>query len=63
MRRLSVWLALAGPLLEQSAVGRVEGRVADSTGEAWRTVSSPNFGQFNAAGSTRKIQFALRLAW
>ena len=34
-----------------------------ATGEAWRTVSSPSFGQFNSAGSTRRIQFALRLTW
>jgi hypothetical protein len=34
-----------------------------ATGEAWRTVSSPSFGQFNSAGSTRKTQFALRLTW
>ncbi|MBI3669017.1 MAG: TonB-dependent receptor [Acidobacteria bacterium] len=34
-----------------------------ATGDAWRTVSSPSFGQFNNAGSTRKMQFALRLTW
>ncbi len=34
-----------------------------ATGEAWRTVSSSDFGAFNNAGSTRKIQFALRLTW
>jgi hypothetical protein len=34
-----------------------------ATGTAWRTVSSPSFGQFNSAGSARKVQLALRLSW
>jgi len=29
----------------------------------WRTVSSPSFGLYNAAGSTRRLQFAVRLTW
>jgi hypothetical protein len=32
-------------------------------GDGWRTVASPSFGLFNAAGITRRIQFALRLTW
>lgn len=32
-------------------------------GDAWRTLASPSFGLFNAAGATRKMQFALRLVW
>jgi hypothetical protein len=31
--------------------------------DAWRTLSSPRFGLFNAAGLTRRMQFALRLSW
>jgi hypothetical protein len=31
--------------------------------DAWRTVSSPRFGLFNAAGLTRRMQLALRLSW
>ena len=37
-----------------------------ATGNAWRTVSNlggPNFARINAAGSTRKLQFALKLIW
>ena len=32
-------------------------------GNNWRTVSSPSFGLANAAGLTRRVQFALRLSW
>lgn len=32
-------------------------------GNNWRTVSSPTFGSSNAAGITRRVQFALRLSW
>ncbi len=31
--------------------------------DAWRSVSSPSFAQYNAAGITRRVQFALRLMW
>ena len=37
-----------------------------ATGNAWRTVSTPrgpNFAKINNAGSTRKLQFALKLIW
>jgi hypothetical protein len=37
-----------------------------ATGDAWRTVSNlggPNFARINNAGSTRKLQFALKLTW
>ncbi len=32
-------------------------------GDNWRTVASPSFGLYNAAGSTRRMQFAVRLSW
>ncbi len=32
-------------------------------GDGWRTLSSPVFGQYNAAGATRRLQIALRLVW
>ncbi len=32
-------------------------------GDGWRSVSSPAFGQFNAAGITRRVQLALRMTW
>ncbi|MGB0037067.1 MAG: TonB-dependent receptor [Candidatus Acidiferrales bacterium] len=32
-------------------------------GNNWRMVSSPSFGSANAAGITRRLQFALRLIW
>lgn len=32
-------------------------------GNNWRTVSSPSFGFANAAGITRRVQFALKLSW
>ena len=32
-------------------------------GDTWRTLSSKSFGQVNAAGIPRKMQFALRLSW
>lgn len=32
-------------------------------GNNWRTVSSPAFGFANAAGITRRVQFALKLTW
>lgn len=32
-------------------------------GEGWRTVVSPSFGQYNAAGSPRKAQLGARLSW
>lgn len=32
-------------------------------GDAWRSVSSPAFGRFNAAGITRRVQLALRMTW
>ncbi len=34
-----------------------------ATGDTWRTLSSPAFGQYNSAGATRRMQFALRLSW
>jgi hypothetical protein len=34
-----------------------------ATGNEWRTVSSPRFGVFNAAGAPRRIQMSLRLTW
>jgi Carboxypeptidase regulatory-like domain len=34
-----------------------------ATGTSWRTVSSPSFGQFNNAGSARKVQLDLRVSW
>jgi hypothetical protein len=32
-------------------------------GDAWRTLSSGAFGLYNAAGTTRRLQLALRLSW
>jgi hypothetical protein len=32
-------------------------------GDAWRSISSPAFGRFNAAGITRRVQLALRMTW
>ncbi|MBZ5534775.1 MAG: TonB-dependent receptor [Acidobacteriia bacterium] len=32
-------------------------------GNNWRTISSPSFGSANAAGITRRVQFALKLSW
>ncbi|MFB3815198.1 MAG: carboxypeptidase regulatory-like domain-containing protein [Terriglobales bacterium] len=32
-------------------------------GDGWRSVSSSSFGQYNAAGITRRVQLALRLTW
>jgi hypothetical protein len=34
-----------------------------ATGNEWRTVSSPQFGRYNAAGAARRIQVVLRLTW
>jgi hypothetical protein len=34
-----------------------------ATGDGWRTVSSPQFAKANAAGSTRRVQIALKLIW
>jgi hypothetical protein len=34
-----------------------------ASGDAWRTLSSPSFGLYNAAAATRRVQFALRLGW
>lgn len=34
-----------------------------ATGDEWRTISSPQFRTFNAAGGTRRVQLSLRLAW
>jgi hypothetical protein len=34
-----------------------------ATGNAWRTVSNSQLAKINAAGSTRKLQFALKLIW
>ncbi len=34
-----------------------------ATGDAWRTVGNARFAQMNAAASTRKLQFALKLIW
>jgi hypothetical protein len=32
-------------------------------GDNWRTISSPSFGLYNAAASTRRMQLAVRLTW
>ena len=32
-------------------------------GDNWRTIASPSFGLFNAAGATRRMQLAVRLSW
>ena len=32
-------------------------------GDNWRTLSSPSFGLYNAAGATRRLQFGARLTW
>ena len=32
-------------------------------GDSWRTLASPSFGLYNAAGATRRLQFAARLTW
>jgi hypothetical protein len=34
-----------------------------ATGNEWRTVVSPQFGQYNAAGAARRIQMSLRLTF
>jgi hypothetical protein len=34
-----------------------------ATGNEWRTVSSPQFLVFNAAGAARRVQMSLRLTW
>ena len=32
-------------------------------GDNWRTLASSSFGLYNAAGATRRMQFAVRLTW
>ena len=32
-------------------------------GDNWRTLASPSFGLYNAAGATRRLQLAARLTW